>query len=54
MKVNINADELAAGEEMILTLEDQYLLKGNEVNDDNDILENLHIKENDKLEFRRQ
>lgn len=33
---------------------DREILNGNELNDDDDILENIDIKERDQLEFRKK
>lgn len=33
---------------------DREILNGNELNDDDDILENVDIKERDQLEFRKK
>jgi len=37
-----------------LTFADREILNGNELNDDDDILENVDIKERDQLEFRKK
>lgn len=42
------------GQGMILTLADQYILDGDNINEDEDVLENADIKAKDKIEFRRK
>ncbi len=49
IKVNINTDQIIKGEEIILTLADQDLLKDGDVNDEIDVLENPLINEKDKI-----
>lgn len=43
-KVDVNKDEIQAGQQMILCLADQELLNGDELNEAEDILENEEIK----------
>lgn len=54
VKVDLNVDEINQGEMIILTLADQELLIGNEINEEHDILENVAIKEQEKLEFKKK
>ena len=45
------ADQFTEGQEVILTLKDSYVLKGglaNEDNDEEDVLENIHIRDREK------
>lgn len=54
IRVAVNADEIIQGEAMILTLKDQEILNGNEINEDNDVLENELIRAQDEREFKKQ
>ena len=49
IKVNVNEDELLHGDQMILTLDDRLLLNGDQINEDDDVLVNVHLKEQEKI-----
>ena len=54
IKVEVNIDEINPGENLILTLADQNILDGDNINEEEDHLENPEIKEKDQLEFRKK